>query len=172
MAINKKGISPLIATVLIIGFTVALAAVIMVWGQGFIKGMQEKTQSTSDAQLACAQDVVVTVSDACIDGVAGIKVTIKNDGNKNVDSLTLRAYEQTSKIASVSNALTGALNAFAVKTVTVPAASLVGVTLAQVKQVEAIPIITVAGKQITCAQSVSLFPIGALPAAALPNCPP
>ena len=31
---NKKGISPLIATVLLIGFAVALAAVVMTWGLG------------------------------------------------------------------------------------------------------------------------------------------
>ena len=29
--LNKKGISPLIATVLLIGFTVALAAVVITW---------------------------------------------------------------------------------------------------------------------------------------------
>ena len=34
---NKKGISPLIATVLILGFTVALAAIIMTWGTDFTK---------------------------------------------------------------------------------------------------------------------------------------
>lgn len=51
--INKKGISPLIATVLIIGFTVALAAVIMVWGSDFIKGTTDDVAKTTEMQLAC-----------------------------------------------------------------------------------------------------------------------
>ena len=37
---DKRGISPLIATVLIIGFTVALAAVIITWGGRFILRLQ------------------------------------------------------------------------------------------------------------------------------------
>jgi len=48
---NKKGISPLVATVLIIGFTVALAAVIMVWGQDFITGMVERTENLEPLRL-------------------------------------------------------------------------------------------------------------------------
>ena len=40
---NKRGISPLIATVLLIGFTVALAAMVMTWGSGFIKKTTEQT---------------------------------------------------------------------------------------------------------------------------------
>ena len=41
---RNKGISPLIATVLILGFTVALALIIMVWGQKFTETqkMQEE----------------------------------------------------------------------------------------------------------------------------------
>ncbi len=39
---NKNGISPLIATVLIIGFTVSLTAIVMVWGRGLV------TQTTEE----------------------------------------------------------------------------------------------------------------------------
>lgn len=38
---NKKGISPLIATVLIIGFTIVLAVLIMKWALPFVKELQE-----------------------------------------------------------------------------------------------------------------------------------
>ncbi len=47
---NKKGMSPLIATVLIIGFTVALAGVIMLWGYEFIESLQEPTVCTSGVE--------------------------------------------------------------------------------------------------------------------------
>lgn len=176
---NKRGISPLIATVLIIGFTVALAAVIMVWGQGFIKDMQSKTQAESDIQLSCAQDVKLEVSDACREsGDANLKVTVKNDGNKDLTSLTLRAYESSSKIASTSDTgALGSLAAFGVKTFTIPSALLTGgttgiTTLASLKQVEIIPHITVSGKDTTCPQSGSSFPIGALPTTVLSVCAP
>ena len=40
---DKKGISPLIATILIIGFTIALAAVIISWEQTFTRQIQQET---------------------------------------------------------------------------------------------------------------------------------
>ena len=178
---KKKGISPLIATVLIIGFTVALAAVIMVWGQGFIKGMQEKTEAGADVQLVCAQDVSMSVSNVCEDGVTGnLKVTVKNDGSKALKKVTLRMYESTSSIGSVD--LSGSdgaggdtqdvLAAFGVKTYTVAAARFAPMLNTVVKQSEGIPIVTIEGKDIPCTQSGSKFPIGALPATAddIPAC--
>ena len=49
----KKGISPLIATVLIIGFTIVLAAVIMQWGGSFVKGLTEKQAAQTELQTQC-----------------------------------------------------------------------------------------------------------------------
>lgn len=170
MASNKKGISPLIATVLIIGFTVALAAVIMVWGQGFIKGMQEKTEAGADVQLTCAQDVVVAVSDACIIPAVApavptqLKVTVKNDGNKDLSTLTLRVYESASKIATVN---LGALTAFGVNTFT---ATPTGITVGSIQQVEVVPQVMISGKPVACAQSAAIFPSGAMPGKALELC--
>ena len=39
----KRGISPLIATVLIIGFTIVLAAVVIRWGGDFLTGTTEES---------------------------------------------------------------------------------------------------------------------------------
>lgn len=51
---TKKGISPLIATVLLIGFTIVLAAVVMQWGGGFVRN------------LTTQQDVLVTTTTGCM----------------------------------------------------------------------------------------------------------
>ncbi len=52
---NKKAVSPLIATVLIIGFTVALAAVVITWGSRFVQQTQEEVDITSQIGLACSK---------------------------------------------------------------------------------------------------------------------
>lgn len=168
MVSNKRGISPLIATVLIIGFTVALAAVIMVWGQGFIKGMQEKTEAGADVQLICAQDVSMSVSDVCEekDDATGeltgnLKVTVKNDGSKALSKITLRLYESASNIGTVE---LPQLDAFDVKTYPVAASVFAPMLSTAIKQVEGIPIVTIEGKEVPCTQSGSMFPIGAMPA--------
>jgi len=165
---NKKGISPLIATVLIIGFTVALAAVIMVWGQGFIKGMQEKTEAGADVQLVCAQDVNARISNVCEDG-RSLRITVQNDGSKELTNLTLRLYKSESEISSLT---LGGVSSFGVKTfslgkeLTDDAPLPSGVAASEVRQVEGIPIVSISGKSTPCTQSGSLYPLGNLPATA------
>lgn len=62
---SKKGISPLIATVLLIGFTVALAAVIMTWGLDYIKKITSGTERTTEEQLKCARDLDFEIIPNC-----------------------------------------------------------------------------------------------------------
>ncbi len=50
---NKKGISPLIATVLIIGFTIVLAAMVITWGTKLFKQTTEETGRASQFNLLC-----------------------------------------------------------------------------------------------------------------------
>ena len=54
---NKKGISPLIATVLLIGFTVALAGIVITWGSNFVKNITSGTEERTESTLACAGDL-------------------------------------------------------------------------------------------------------------------
>ena len=56
---NKKGISPLIATVLLIAFAVALGAVVMNWGRSYVEDTARQTGVTSDTRIACSQNVAV-----------------------------------------------------------------------------------------------------------------
>ncbi|MBS3168049.1 hypothetical protein J4216_02925 [Candidatus Woesearchaeota archaeon] len=50
---NKKGISPLIATVLVIGFTIVLAALVITWGTKLFRTTVDDTASASKFNLAC-----------------------------------------------------------------------------------------------------------------------
>jgi flagellin-like protein len=60
---KKRGISPLIATVLLIGFVVASAAVAFIWTRGFVGEIQEKRGAEAGAQLSCSTDIQITVRD-------------------------------------------------------------------------------------------------------------
>ncbi|HLC72216.1 MAG TPA: archaellin/type IV pilin N-terminal domain-containing protein, partial [Candidatus Nanoarchaeia archaeon] len=66
---NNKGISPLIATVLIIGFTVALAAIIMTWGRGFIDSTTKDVDKQRETALLCTSQLDFKFSK--VDCVAG-----------------------------------------------------------------------------------------------------
>jgi len=87
----KKGISPLIATVLVIGFTIALALVIFTWGKAFTQSLTEETGEKAQSQLACLQTNLVSfeIIKACYEGNT-IKFTLENKGEATIDKVTLR----------------------------------------------------------------------------------
>lgn len=84
---NKKGISPLIATVLLIGFTVALAAVIMTWGGGFVRDMTRSTEQSTQSALKCTQ-LDFKIQKAGCNGL-----TIENKGSVDIKSFVFRVYD-------------------------------------------------------------------------------
>ena len=85
MFTNKRGVSPLIATVLIIGFTVALAAIIFTWGQSFVRETTEQTAQAASSAIDCANlNFEVRPSSACD------SVTIVNNGKNPISALTFR----------------------------------------------------------------------------------
>ncbi len=59
---NKKGISPLIATVLLIAFAVALGAVVMNWGRSYVEETARQSGITSDTKVTCAQQVRLEIA--------------------------------------------------------------------------------------------------------------
>jgi flagellin-like protein len=60
---QKKGVSPLIATVLLIAFAVALGAVVMNWGKSFTTGQMQQVQDRSDRDIKCTMDVSLGVTE-------------------------------------------------------------------------------------------------------------
>lgn len=59
---RKEGVSPLIATVLLIAFTVALGAVVMNWGRGFVQTQTNEAEKTTQIKIGCATKVSLQVS--------------------------------------------------------------------------------------------------------------
>ena len=91
--VGEKGITPLIATVLLIGFTVALAAVIITWGGSFVDSMTKRTTATTDVTLKCVTELKFSISKVTCDEAnkGHIKsVTVENNGNLDIVELTLR----------------------------------------------------------------------------------
>lgn len=86
---NKKGITPLIATVLLIGFTVALAAIIMTWGTEFIRGTTDNVDKQRDTALLCTSQLDFQLQVDC----AGGKVSVDNRGAVDIVSLKLRLHK-------------------------------------------------------------------------------
>ena len=102
---SKRGVSPLIATVLLIAFSVALGAVVMNWGRGFIKDKTEDVDQTTEIQLSCSIDVLIDfleISDTkqvCYNSTEGaVYFTIDNQGTANVTGLSIQVINSLNDV--------------------------------------------------------------------------
>ena len=78
----KRGISPLIATVLLLGFVVAGASVAFIWGKNFVSQTAQKEGSISQAELTC-QKVIISIEQT------NEKFILTNMGSSNIDGLII-----------------------------------------------------------------------------------
>ncbi|MAG50879.1 hypothetical protein CL621_04570 [archaeon] len=88
---NKKGISPLIATVLLIGATIALAALVMVWSQNLFKSTTDRTKAGIEAEMICTE--VQFRVDSAVGTDASSTLRITNNGDHDIVDFIARVYE-------------------------------------------------------------------------------
>ncbi|MDP2907383.1 MAG: hypothetical protein Q8O03_05575 [Nanoarchaeota archaeon] len=96
--INKRGISPIIATVLLLGFTVALATTVFLWMQGQTKTMSESTVEYAEGEMQC-QNVRVNVVKS--DGTTCGKLDLHNKGYLKIKQLSIKSFDSTSSVGSI-----------------------------------------------------------------------
>jgi flagellin-like protein len=78
---SSKGISPLIAVVLLIAFTVAVAGVISLWLTGFTTTTTGSVESASTNQTKCAGVYIDVIS------VTNDTVIFRNPGSQQINSV-------------------------------------------------------------------------------------
>jgi len=54
---QKRVISPLIGTVLLVGFTIGLAMIIFVWGSSFTKDLTEQSTQTASKEISFLEEM-------------------------------------------------------------------------------------------------------------------
>ena len=88
---TKKGISPLIATVLLIVLSVALAAMVMTWVLDLTRGATDEANRNIEQQQKCsALDFEITNTD-CSTG----EITVQSNSNIDIANVTVRVYKGT-----------------------------------------------------------------------------
>lgn len=80
---KKQGISPLIATVLLVGFTIAVVAVVMIWGKNYFEETSEKQGVVSKQKFDCSM-IEITIRSA-ISGQGSQDVFISTENLKNIE---------------------------------------------------------------------------------------
>ncbi|MBI2148541.1 hypothetical protein HYU23_02580 [Candidatus Woesearchaeota archaeon] len=91
---KKKGISPLIATVLIIGFTIVLAALVITWGTKLFKTTVGETETTSKLSLACTTGLNIEITpDTSEKANKKLYLTMRNNNqDRSIDDFQFLLY--------------------------------------------------------------------------------
>ena len=85
----KRGIAPLIATVILIGLTVALAALFLTWGTRFAKETTSETSKTAEETLLYLEGVNIKVKQA---SQTESIISIENKGDINIVGVIVRGF--------------------------------------------------------------------------------
>ena len=101
---SKKGVSPLIATVLLIAFAVALGAVVMNWGRGYIQETVDFAGEKSDTEIDCSLDVglklveINNIRKFCYSNLTNLTVLLENGPTKQIAGLRFRFISTSDNI--------------------------------------------------------------------------
>ena len=83
---NKRGISPLIASVLLVAFVILIGSIVIFWGRSFIKERAQKEGELAEKQLKC-ENVEIEIKNA---KKIERNIEIENKGNTAIDGFILR----------------------------------------------------------------------------------
>ncbi len=81
----KKGISPLLATVILIGIVVTMALIV----NGFVSSMTQNQQERTEGMSSCTKAMITIDSVSCSNNI--LKVVISNIGETEVGNFTIFA---------------------------------------------------------------------------------
>jgi len=102
MVMNKKAVSPLIATVLLIAFAVALGAIVMNWGESFVRETQQTAEEGAEGKLDCTLLVEFEVihakyteDDSNKNGT--LSVLMRNAGDREIEEFVAQIFTNTTR---------------------------------------------------------------------------
>ncbi|MCX6707647.1 MAG: hypothetical protein NT001_05920 [Candidatus Woesearchaeota archaeon] len=108
---SRKAVSPLIATVLLIAFAVALGAVVMNWGRSYVEDTQAFAKEKSSTEIKCSMDIrteilrigeraqICYTQDPDDENKGVINFTIQNSGTGRIDGLRVQAIGNASIVS-------------------------------------------------------------------------
>ncbi len=148
---NKRGVSPLVATLILIMFSVALGALVMNWGKAYIEERAEFVTGAKTSPLSCDHIdlAIIKVGDTqqiCTNPTSGmLRIDIENGVGSQVDNIQLRIVG-TQSVLTLDRLLGTALAKGESKTVEYPYTQ-----AGQVKQVKLTPYMLINNEPRMCA---------------------
>ena len=101
---KRKAVSPLIAVVLLIVFTVAVSTMIMSWMNTYTKDTTAGASSNTDTVIACSKQTVKIPANAGVTTTSNLNVTIyvENNGQMNTTIKKVIAFDTDNTACEIS----------------------------------------------------------------------
>lgn len=91
---NSKGISPILASVLLLAVTISVAGVFSGWAPDIAQSITEQTENQTDHRLDCNKASATLVSATYnISGNEDVDVTVRNNGRADFEQLIVAAFD-------------------------------------------------------------------------------
>jgi flagellin-like protein len=101
---NRKGISPIIASVLLLAVSLAVVGIFSGWAPELAQDVTESTSNSTYETIAC-NEASVEIRSAYWDGTDTTTVSLRNTGDEDLNNLTVIGFDQDGTI--VGNQLNG-----------------------------------------------------------------
>ena len=100
-----KGLSPMIAVVLLVAFTVGIGGILSLWLTGLTTSQTQTVSNSSNAAIQCTPSLVITkvrVPPASQNNAGLLNVTVENHASFSVLSVTIDAVNSTNVITNTA----------------------------------------------------------------------
>lgn len=99
----RKGISPIIASVLLLAVTLAVVGIFSGWAPELVEGVTESTENSTYETIAC-NEASIEFRSAYYDG-SSVTVSLRNSGSEDLSDISLVAYGSDEQIVGQNSSI-------------------------------------------------------------------
>lgn len=93
---NRKGISPIIASVLLLAVSLSVVGVFSGWAPQLAQDITDSTENSTMQTIAC-NEAALEIRSASVDGET-VNIALRNSGSEDLTDITLVAYDSSGNI--------------------------------------------------------------------------
>lgn len=157
--LNKRGISPLIATILLVALVIAIALIVWFWYANYLQNQADKLGRRAIAEGECVLEVDFKIESAsCFDknndGTKdNVLISLRNEGKVNIADFRVRIYGTGGSQVILAGQDLQETHATQTSVQFDPAK--VGIP----QRIEVLPVVSAEGTVKTCTNKVALVPL-------------
>ena len=153
--LNKKGISPLIATILLVALVIAIALIVWFWYANYLQIKADKIGKKAIAEGECVLNIEFKIESASCSPAApnNILISLRNEGKVNIADFRVRVYGTSgSQMIIVGKDLPETQS-------TQTSVQYDPSTIGTPQRIEVLPVVSSEGTITTCTNKIALAPL-------------